>query len=99
MEKETNILNVIKPLDVDNCIGGEGCEIFNFKVLSTNNCNKQPEYFDEKSILNVIVRVKDINDNFPKFINVKNYYVFTTLENECKDCIIYADDDDKSKGR
>ena len=38
--------------------------------------------------------VQDLNDNVPEFINIRSYYVYSTQEDECKDCNIEARDAD-----
>ena len=96
IDKETNNLIVTSPLDVDNCvsISDIGCSTYYIYVLSTNNCNNKPEEYDLESVLDVEVTVNDLNDNSPRFIDLRSYYVYSTIQGECRDCIIQATDDD-----
>ena len=49
---------------------------------------------DLESVLDVEVTVNDLNDNSPRFIDLRSYYVYSTIQDECRDCIIQATDDD-----
>ena len=51
--------------------------------------------FEDSSKLKAIISVRDLNDNYPEFTGIRSYYVYSTIEGECKDCDISADDDDK----
>ena len=95
VDKEDNILGIKSSLDVDGCTGPD-CDSFSINIVATNDATKPPTMFDPSSILNVRVTVNDLNDNIPEFQNVRSYYVYSTLEGECKDCSIQASDKDNA---
>ena len=64
------------------------------RIVATNNQYQAPAVPRPESMLNVSVTVKDLNDNVPEFINIRSYYVYSTQEDECKDCNIEARDAD-----
>lgn len=101
VDKETNTLRVIAPLDRDcEYNATAGCQpYYDINIVSTNNQVSAPAYYHENSVLNVNVRVKDLNDNEPTFTNIESFYVYSTQEDECKDCRIIAEDKDTGKER
>ena len=96
LDKETNTLRVVQPLDVDNCAE---CKQYDLTIGASNNCNQKPneDQFLASSKMRAIVDVRDLNDNYPVFKDIRSYYVYSTVEGECKDCDISADDDDICK--
>ena len=96
VDKTLNTLGVKSPLDVDNCNGQEqDCKSFSINIVSTNNRNGPPAIILPESVLNVVVTVKDLNDNAPYFRNIRSYYVYSIIdEGGCQDCVIQAFDDD-----
>ena len=93
LDKLTNTLMVSSSLDVDHC---EDCSTYDIIIGATNNCQDQPpdSAFDVSSKLLAKVTVRDLNDNAPVFTDIRSYYVYSTIEGECKDCDISAEDDD-----
>ena len=98
LDKETNTVRVVEPLDVDNCVD---CNQYQLTIGASNNCNEKPpeEMFADSSKMTANILVDDINDNSPFFSNIRSYYVYSTVEAECKDCDISAQDDDIGKVR
>ena len=96
LNKTTNTLVVAEPLDVDLCID---CTTYDIIIGASNNCQDQPEdsEFDISSKLLATITVRDLNDNAPMFTDIRSYYVYSTIEGECKDCDISADDYDSGK--
>ena len=93
LDKQTNTLMVTSPLDVDHCVA---CNTYDIIIGASNDCQNQPaeETFDISSRLLARITVRDLNDNVPEFTDIRSYYVYSTIEGECKDCDISADDDD-----
>ena len=91
VDKETNTLRVTAPLDFD-C---DGCRPwYDISIVSTNNQISAPAYYQDDSVLAVRVTVTDLNDNVPEFKGIESFYVYSTQEDECKDCRIVAEDKD-----
>ena len=93
LDKQSNTLIVTEPLDVDHC---EDCSTYDIIIGATNNCQEKPpeSEFDISSKLLAKITVRDLNDNAPVFTDIRSYYVYSTIEGECKDCDISAVDDD-----
>ena len=96
VDKDTNTLRVISPLDRDcEHNATAGCQpYYDLSIVSTNNQVSAPAYYHENSILSVRVTVIDLNDNVPTFAGIESFYVYSTQEDECKDCRIIAEDKD-----
>ena len=94
VDKETNTLRVTAPLDFD-C---DGCRPwYDISIVSTNNQISAPAYYQDDSVLAVRVTVTDLNDNVPEFKGIESFYVYSTQEDECKDCRIVAEDKDTGR--
>ena len=93
LDKLTNTLRVTETLDVDHCVD---CNTYYITIGATNDCQNQPDNstFEISSRLLATINVRDLNDNAPEFTNLRSYYVYSTIEGECKDCDISAQDDD-----
>ena len=99
VDKDTNTLRVIAPLDRDcEHNATAGCQpYYDLSIVSTNNQVSAPAYYHEDSVLSVRVYVSDLNDNVPTFAGIESFYVYSTQEDECKDCRIIAEDKDTGK--
>merc|ERR1711892_332519 len=89
--------SVVGDIDVD-CGGCE--QLYELTIGASNDCSQPPQDFDsleEGSVLVVTVNINPLNDNVPYLVNLPSYYVLAVIDglSECRDCVIYAKDDDR----